>query len=234
MKASLEKWVPETARKYGQIPGLCAALLFALCPAVARAGAVEPDGDEVLAKIVLESLPLRTAVTALARQASLKITFDPSFPATGGSSVTVKWKNVTARHALEALLDNEGWGMKKIPGTETFRIVTRNSSTVKSRREVVDLLARKETNGIPSEDLIPIKMDKVPLRTVVPLLAQQAALNVLFDPKLAGQLDVEISQGWTNTTSRRVLQDLLLAHGLQATRIPGNPILRISARNPKE
>ena len=76
-------------------------------------------GDEILDPVAFDAIPLPDAVQALALQAGLNIQFDPKLLTTMGPdghpvpatppTITAKWKKVTAKQALTALLDNWGW-----------------------------------------------------------------------------------------------------------------------------
>lgn len=96
--------------------------------------------DEVAPVIAFDGAPLTDAVNALALQAGLNIQFDPkllmtttpdghSIPITP-PSITQKWKNVTPRQALMALLDNWGWELQTNPLTPIGRITAKNPAAL--------------------------------------------------------------------------------------------------------
>jgi hypothetical protein len=80
------------------------------CFVVAGVQAAPPDKDEVVPLIEMEQVPLTDAIRQLARQARLNILLDPRLSAAtyDRMTVSIRWENVTAREALEALLDNHG------------------------------------------------------------------------------------------------------------------------------
>ena len=82
-------------------------------------------GDETIS-VAMDDVPLCDAVTALAKQASMNIQFDPALLNQTAPHVTRKWTHVTARQALQSLLDTYGWQMAQIPGNPIFRVVSKN------------------------------------------------------------------------------------------------------------
>jgi hypothetical protein len=87
--------------------------------------------NPVLSSVVLEDVPLDEAIRMLAAQAQLQIALDASAPTpsthapglmTIEPNVSVHWKNVTARQALMALLDNYDLLLVEDPDTKAFRI----------------------------------------------------------------------------------------------------------------
>jgi type II secretory pathway component GspD/PulD (secretin) len=96
----------------------------------------EPGVDEVAPVIAFDGAPLPDAVNALALQANLNIQFDPKLLNAVGPdgrstpisppNITAKWKNVTAKQALGALLDNYGWQLIMNPGSPIGRITAKD------------------------------------------------------------------------------------------------------------
>src|ERR1700722_9381180 len=92
----------------------------------------EPASDEVLETVAFDAIPLPDAVRALALQAGLNIQFDPRLLTTVGPdghaipstppAITEKWKKVTARQALTALLENWNWQLVLDPRSKIGRI----------------------------------------------------------------------------------------------------------------
>jgi hypothetical protein len=76
----------------------------------AATSAAPPVKDEVIPLIEMENVPLTDAIRNLARQARLNILLDPrlSAPPFDRATVSISWKDVTAREALDALLENYG------------------------------------------------------------------------------------------------------------------------------
>ncbi len=70
--------------------------------------ATPPAQDEVIPVLEMENVPLTEAIRKLASKARLNILLDPGLSAPPFDRVTVsfRWHHVTAREALDALLDN--------------------------------------------------------------------------------------------------------------------------------
>jgi hypothetical protein len=83
----------------------------------AAAWAAPPAKDEVIPLIEMENVPLTDAIRQLARQAHLNILLDPrlSAPPYDRMTVSIRWQDVTAREALDALLDNYGLALVGTP-----------------------------------------------------------------------------------------------------------------------
>lgn len=62
--------------------------------------------NEIVPLIIYDELPLADAVRNLARQCDLNFQFDPRVTMSNQPMVTVRFENVTAEEALEAVLDN--------------------------------------------------------------------------------------------------------------------------------
>jgi len=197
------------------------------------------DG-EVLASVGFDGVPLVDAVCSMALQANLNIQFDPALlnqRAADGTPISPptlkeKWKKVTALQALQALLDNHGWQMTKAPGVPIFRITAQDPDAVGSLRTRVNLMEKAQTNGAERDPVIPmIAFDAMPVMDLIRALALQANLNIQFDPRLSNW-NFNATAKWRNVTARQALQALLDNNGLQMTQLPGNPILRVTAKNP--
>ena len=76
--------------------------------------------------MTIEDISLGDAIQQMALQAGLNIIFDPRLANRQDVKVSVKWKNVTARQALQALLDDHGLEITQAPGMPIFRIVAKN------------------------------------------------------------------------------------------------------------
>ncbi len=84
----------------------------------AAAAPVRPD--EVVPLIVIDDVPLTDAIRNMARQAGLNLMFDPRVTAVGADgrqtnqqNVSIRFENVTAQQALDAVLDNYGLRLEK-------------------------------------------------------------------------------------------------------------------------
>jgi hypothetical protein len=98
------------------------------------AGAVGGSTNPVMALVSLDDVPLDIAIQQFAAQAHLRLTMDASSPVPSAQpasrafsppTVSVRWKNVTARQALAALLDNYDLLLIEDPATNAAKIVAK-------------------------------------------------------------------------------------------------------------
>lgn len=110
----------------------------------------EAGTDEVADVVAFNQTPLTDAVSALALQANLNIQFDPKLLTAIGPdghpvpltppTITAKWKNVTARQALNALLNNWGWQLVMDPNSPIGRVTLKDPTALEPlTTSVVDL-----------------------------------------------------------------------------------------------
>ncbi|MCX7867086.1 MAG: hypothetical protein N2438_08165 [Limisphaera sp.] len=92
---------------------------------------------EVIPLIVMDDLPLTDAIRNLARQAGINYLIDPKVaygaPGPDGKvvpmpTVSIRWENVTAQQALEALLNNYDLQLVQDPKTGIGRITVKDPS----------------------------------------------------------------------------------------------------------
>jgi hypothetical protein len=97
-------------------------------------GAVGGSTNAVIPLVVMDDVPLELAIQNLASQAQLRLALDVSLPLPSplpGSrafpppTVSVRWKNVTARQALTALLDNYNLLLVEDSATGSAKIVAK-------------------------------------------------------------------------------------------------------------
>ena len=82
-----------------------------------------PDTKRVVPLIKLEDVTLGEALEQVGRLAGLRIWFDPEVPASLlEETLRVRWKNLAARQALAALLDNYGLSVEENPVTKGARV----------------------------------------------------------------------------------------------------------------
>lgn len=107
----------------GLLAGTCA--VNAQAPAGDKAAAPVNRG-EVVPLIAFEDTPITDVISTLARQAGVNFQFDPRITATAAgpdgkplppASVSIRFENVTAMDALEAVLDNHS--MQFVPNEKT-------------------------------------------------------------------------------------------------------------------
>jgi type II secretory pathway component GspD/PulD (secretin) len=98
----------------------------------------EAPSDEVLETVSFDAIPLPDAIRALALQANLNIQFDPRLlnaVAADGHPIpppviSEKWKKVTAKQALTALLANYGWQLVQDPRSKIDRITAKDPTAL--------------------------------------------------------------------------------------------------------
>lgn len=85
--------------------------------------AASPAKDEVIPVIEMEDVRLTDAIRQLASKARINIVIDPklSEPPFNRTTVSFRWEGVTAREALEALLDNHGLVIVEMPSPPLSR-----------------------------------------------------------------------------------------------------------------
>jgi type II secretory pathway component GspD/PulD (secretin) len=100
-------------------------------PVVTNAAPAAP----VIPLIVMDDVPLTDAIKNLARQAGLNYMLDPKIsfgqPGPNGApapqpSVSIRWENITAEQALQALLNNYSLQLVEDPKTKIARVTTKD------------------------------------------------------------------------------------------------------------
>jgi hypothetical protein len=147
--------------------------------------------------------------------------------------------------ALDALLDNHGWRMKRSSRNPNLFITAGLPGEVDPRVRKVNLLDKPPAAS--GDDVMDaVKFDNLPVTDAIRQLAGLAGLNIQFDPQLLNPQDANrhpipsakpmpsptVSDKYTNITARQAMQKLLDQYGWQTTQIPGNPILRIVSQAP--
>jgi type IV pilus assembly protein PilQ len=82
--------------------------------------------SEVIPLIQIEDVPLTDAIRNLARQANLNFQFDPRVTASNQPNVSIRFENVTASEALQAVLDNYDLQLVRDPRTRIARITIKD------------------------------------------------------------------------------------------------------------
>jgi len=176
-------------------------------------------------------------------------------------SVKEDWRHVTARQSLQALLYNYGWQMELtrdlVPNERDVIIEpdviihARKSNSDDPLITKVNLSEKSQPAGNPApaqdhaasgdEILEMVHFDEEPLQDAIRQLAKLADINIQLDPRLANSLDAKgrpipapmLNKNLKNVSARQALLGLLDEYGWQATRIAGNPILRIEVKDPR-
>src|SRR5436190_8806085 len=82
--------------------------------------------DEVVPLIVIDEVPLTDAIRNLARQSNLNFQFDPRVTSSNQPTVSIRFENVTAAEALQAVLDNYNLQLVKDPRTRIARVTIKD------------------------------------------------------------------------------------------------------------
>jgi hypothetical protein len=177
------------------------------------------------------------AVTNLAQQAGITYSFAPEVLNTNGTPAgvltqavgSVRFENVTARQALDALLTQKGLVLGTRRGGTEALLGTRDSNLVPLAVEGGDLARMGAGDQSELETMIDPNKE-VPLITAIQMLSRLAELNVLVDPRIKtggirqiGTNIIELPAVATNTVSlstyggvtpRQMLEAVLNNYGL--------------------
>ena len=119
--------------KYTSFPSRPHIFTEAIVPVVSDEN---PDTNAPIAVIQFQDVPITAAIENLARQAGINYLLDPKIgynqPGKNGQiksepSLSIRWKNITARAALLALLDNFDLQLIENPNAGLARITLKNS-----------------------------------------------------------------------------------------------------------
>ena len=120
----------------------------------ADAASAEPGG-EVLPLVTFPDAPLVEVVRTLARQAGINIDFDPKVTQPGPEgqppygNVSIRWENITAEQALEAILKNNGLRLDRDPRTGVALVVVKEPAEMEPLvHKVIQLQYSNPTNII--------------------------------------------------------------------------------------
>jgi len=110
--------------------------------------------------IQFQDVPLTTAIEALARQANINYLLDPKIgfgqPDASGQvkaepNLSIRWENIPAQHALEALLSNYGLQLVEDTKTKIYRISTKDPAALPNlETRVIQLKYASTTNMMDS------------------------------------------------------------------------------------
>jgi len=82
--------------------------------------------DETVPLIVIDDVPLTDAIRNLARQSNLNFQFDPRVTTSNQPNVSIRFENVSAHEALQAVLDNYSLALIKEPKSKIARITIKD------------------------------------------------------------------------------------------------------------
>ena len=174
--------------------------------APAASAAAAAPAAPTIPLIQFQDVPLTTAIEALARQANINYLLDPKIgfgqPDANGQvkaepNLSIRWENIPAQHALEALLSNYGLQLVEDTKTKIYRISTKDPAALPTlETRVIQLKYASTTNMMDSiQGALTDKRSRVipDTRTsqliVVATDPEQAAVDTLVD-----QLDTPTKQ----------------------------------------
>ena len=182
----------------------------AAAPASAVA-AVQPAAAPAVASIPLiqfQDVPLTTAIEALARQANINYLLDPKIgfgqPDASGQvkaepNLSIRWENIPAQHALEALLSNYGLQLVEDTKTKIYRVTTKDPAALPTLETRVIQLKYASTTTM-MESISGALTDK--RSRVIPDSRTSQLIIVATDPEQAA-VDTLIDQ--LDTPTKQVL-----------------------------
>ena len=174
--------------------------------------------------IQFQDVPITTAIENLARQAGINYLLDPKIgygqPDANGQikaepTLSIRWENITAEHALVALLDNYGLQLVGDTKTKIFRITTKDpTAPAPLVSRVIQLKYASTSNMVESvQGTLTDKRSRVipDTRTsqliVVATDPEQAAVDVLIDqldkPTRQVLIETRLVEISSNPTSKK-------------------------------
>jgi type II secretory pathway component GspD/PulD (secretin) len=224
-------------------------------PAVVTNDTAQPGA--IIPLIVMDDVPLTDAIKNLARQAGLNYMLDPKIsfgqidPATGKvipqPSVSIRWENVTAEQALNALLNNYSLQLVEDPKSKIARVMPKDPAAPPPlETKIIQLKFAGPTNILPAiQNTLTDKRSKVvaDIRTsqlvVLATEQEQAAVDqlverldtqtkqVLIEARLLEtSLNPKTAKGidWSGTlAAQHISYGNGLMSGQSTTTIPGAP-----------
>jgi type IV pilus assembly protein PilQ len=120
--------------------------------------------DESVPLIVIDDVPLTDAIRNLARQSNLNFQFDPRVTSSNQPNVSIRFENVSAQEALNAVLDNYNLTLIKEPKSKIARV------TIKDPKAEDPLVSRivQLKYADPSNLVMVVKVTLSPRSTVIP------------------------------------------------------------------
>ncbi len=92
----------------------------------APATPAETKKDETVPLIVIDDVPLTDAIRNLARQSELNFQFDPRVTTSNQPNVSIRFENVTAQEALNAVLENYSLTLIHEPKSKIARVTIKD------------------------------------------------------------------------------------------------------------
>ena len=154
--------------------------------------------DDTVPLIVIDDVPLTDAIRNLARQSNLNFQFDPRVTTSNQPNVSIRFENVSAHEALQAVLDNYSLALIKEPKSKIARV------TIKDPKAEDPLVAKivQLKYSDPSNLVNTVKTTLSPRSSVVPdARTSQLILNTT-EKELDGAMNLIAS---LDTATKQVL-----------------------------
>jgi len=88
-----------------------------------------PRGDEIVPLIVIDDVPLTDAIRNLARQSGLNFQFDPRVGVSNQPNISIRFENVSAQEALNAVLENYNLKLDRDPRSKIARVTIKDPAS---------------------------------------------------------------------------------------------------------
>ena len=192
--------------------------------------------EEMIPLIQFSDVPITAAIANLAAQAELNYLLAPQLMQTWiGSkepSVSLKLKQVTARAALQRILENHNLIWLDDPASNIALIWAAGQTN-----QIAATILESDAESLhPATNLIPlIQFGDVPLTTAIEHLARQSAINYILAPDVnfgsgpGQQSEPLITLRLENVTTWHTLNRLLNVYGFTITPSPATRVVRISS-----
>ena len=188
------------------------------------------DTDSLIPEIQLENVPITTAIEALARQGEIQYLINLKSLPNPEPTVTITWKNISAKVALARLLKEHGLVMVE----DKFTAVTQIISTNQAVNVVDGSLLGSDTNNPNSLTNSPIpliSMQDVPLDKAIKNLIEHDHVNVVLDSRLLDSASPTVSIRWKNITASQAIIALCENYDLVIVKDSATGIVRIKPKD---
>lgn len=187
-----------------------------------------PAGTNIESLIFLDEAPLVEVLEPLFQQLQLNVLFDPALsvsdsgagqPAAERMTAGGKFRNVSLKQALLALLENEGLALAWDVETTVGRVLTQQHLWEEQHaktRNPAPLPQSVSPSDAPGE----ISLEQLPLDVAMLALGRMAGINMLLAPEIttepgrtSGPASVEVTLTLANVTARQALLGLMANYG---------------------
>ena len=162
---------------------------------------------QLIPEIVMADVPITTAIQNLARQCDINCIVDPHLFQISESNpepeVTFRLVNVTARDALNRMLNLRNIVIIPDPVTTVARITRNNHTTNVVDASLLDM--NTNNSAFSPNGVIPlIEFKEVPLDIALENLITQSAVDIKIDPRITADY-ATLSIRWENITAKQAI-----------------------------